>query len=185
MIVLPTITIAQKNSTPPLAASTKTWTFCGLTWSDMIEVPNCRKASFTTNGSPDCRYLTTPNNTITCYYYNWHYVVRYAETLCPYPWRVPTLEDVPDLVKIPSFVLKNDWIRCGCYDHRGEFREDGKYISWTTDEGATSIYKLNANGKLYLHEIITYGEAIREIGAYWSPDESVVSLYGLPLRCVK
>jgi hypothetical protein len=85
------------QETPPFAASTKTWTFGDLTWSDAIHVPACNKASFTKdNDNPQCRSYTGSGK--TWYYYNWAYVNENAATLCPLPWRVPSLSDINSLV---------------------------------------------------------------------------------------
>jgi hypothetical protein len=87
-------TITVNAVTPPNAASTKTWTYGGLTWSDVINITSgCNKSTFIhSTTSPDCRSYTSGSN--TWYYYNWVYVTQNATVLCPYPWRVPTRSDL-------------------------------------------------------------------------------------------
>jgi hypothetical protein len=74
------------------AASTHTSTFGAQTWSDAIHSPNCHKDSFDASDTePQCRYYS--NGDGTRYYYNWAYVNTYKSTMCPSPWRMPTLDD--------------------------------------------------------------------------------------------
>jgi hypothetical protein len=84
---------------PPHAASSKTWKFGNHTWSDVIQIPECNKetyeASYTT---PQC-YCNSSVSSISGYLYNWVYVNSNAATLCPSPWRVPTAQDLSELVK--------------------------------------------------------------------------------------
>jgi hypothetical protein len=90
-------TITVIAVTPPNAASANTWTYGGLTWSDVIRIsPGCNKSDFIhSTTSPDCRSYTS--GTTTWYYYNWVYVTQNATILCPYPWRVPTQSDLQTL----------------------------------------------------------------------------------------
>ena len=77
------------QTTPPYAASTKTWTFGEQTWSDAIHIPECNKSSFTERYyETQCRSYTQGAN--TWYYYNWLYVNKHAARLCHSPWRVPS-----------------------------------------------------------------------------------------------
>jgi uncharacterized protein (TIGR02145 family) len=84
--------------TPPHSASTQTWTFGNQVWSDAIQIPECNKTDFTeSDETPDCLSYTFVE-TIR-YYYNWSYVNANKNTLCPAPWRVPTLEDFEVLLQ--------------------------------------------------------------------------------------
>jgi hypothetical protein len=95
--------IKNKNVTPPLAASTRTWVITGngitQTWSDRINSPtDCNKSDFTTSTTdPSCRSLTY-NNTLY-YYYNWPYLDVNNQKLCPSSggWRLPTGADIVNL----------------------------------------------------------------------------------------
>jgi hypothetical protein len=81
------------GSTPPLAASTKTWTVKSQIWSDVINIPACDHDAFTnSNTVPYCRSHTADGK--KWYFYNWSYVNANQNTLCPSPWwRVPTNDD--------------------------------------------------------------------------------------------
>jgi hypothetical protein len=91
---------AQK--TPPHAASTRTWVIKAngvtQTWSDHIDLPACNKARFEASSTrADCR-----NNPGYHYLYSWLYVKQNAATLCPSPWRVPTVDDFEIVVANPG-----------------------------------------------------------------------------------
>jgi uncharacterized protein (TIGR02145 family) len=89
------------GATPPLAASTKTWTIespdgkIKQMWSDHINVPACNKSDYNGGTSDeykaDCRSYNYEGT--THYYYSWQYVNENQHTLCPDPWRVPTRDD--------------------------------------------------------------------------------------------
>ncbi|MDR3351122.1 MAG: hypothetical protein LBN98_05735 [Prevotellaceae bacterium] len=86
----------SRATAPAHAASAKTWKFGDQTWSDVIQIPDCNKSSFTkSNTEPQCRSYTEGGRTY--YYYNWAYVHAHAANLCPSPWRVPSKTDFEDL----------------------------------------------------------------------------------------
>jgi len=70
------------------------------TWSGAVTATNCQKTTFAggsaDNLNADCRsnvgLFTFPGNL-----FSWCAVVRFADVLCPYPWRVPTMQDFIDL----------------------------------------------------------------------------------------
>jgi len=81
-------------------------------WSGAVFASACAKGNTTNNDefnggttgnfNADCRQsLHTFNegraNAITGDLFSWCAVVRFADQLCPYPWRVPTVEDFRDL----------------------------------------------------------------------------------------
>jgi hypothetical protein len=89
------------DETPPLAASTQTWTFGNQTWSDAIHCSECNKETFEESYTdPRCRSYTSGGKTY--YYYNWAYVDANKEKMCPSPWRVPTQEDFVTLVNFDT-----------------------------------------------------------------------------------
>jgi uncharacterized protein (TIGR02145 family) len=88
-------TITVNAAAPQYAASTKTWTVGTQTWSDVIKIPTCNKASYSAGSTTaDCR-----NNGSYGYLYSWTYVQNNASTLCPSPWSVPTSADFCTLDK--------------------------------------------------------------------------------------
>jgi hypothetical protein len=95
----PTVT---KQTTPPFAASVKTWVFGEQAWSDAIQIPECNKELFTnSNTMPHCRSYTS--GTTTYYYYNWSYLLANETLMCPSPWRVPSEADFKTLVKNTTY----------------------------------------------------------------------------------
>jgi hypothetical protein len=90
-----TITVnAASVIDPPYAASAQTWSFGGLTWSDVIQVPECDKTTMIVSvTTPDCRSHTEGGRTF--YYYNWRYVYEHKLDMCAEPWRVPGYYEGP------------------------------------------------------------------------------------------
>jgi uncharacterized protein (TIGR02145 family) len=99
----------ENVATPPLIASTQTWTFGDQTWSDAIQCPECNKETFEDSyTNPQYRSYTEDGK--TWYYYNWAYVDANREEMCPSPWRVPTKEDFDVLVSNTTHsVLISTW----------------------------------------------------------------------------
>jgi hypothetical protein len=90
---------------PDHVASNKLWQFGQQAWTDAIQVPECKDATFGYSlTEPHCRSYTASGN--TWYYYNWAYVNQNAETLCQDPWRVPGKEDFDALATVVT--LKAD-----------------------------------------------------------------------------
>jgi hypothetical protein len=75
-------------------------------WSDPVTASNCQKETFDggsqTSFNADCR--SNPSG-FRGDFFSWCAVVRFAEVLCPYPWRVPTREDFMRL----SNALCDNW----------------------------------------------------------------------------
>lgn len=72
-------------------------------WSSPVEAENCRKETF--NGgnarrgfNADCRSGLTADHT-SLSLFSWCAIVKFAEELCPAPWRVPTVDDFITLDK--------------------------------------------------------------------------------------
>jgi len=89
-------------------ASENIWVVYNQVWSDAVTASNCQKASFDggvggnlvqvytgiiANFSADCR----SNPGFPGDLFSWCAVARFADELCPYPWRVPTEQDFIDL----------------------------------------------------------------------------------------
>ena len=79
--------------------TTTTWTIGNQVWSDAVTATNCNKTTF--NGGDflnqdfyaDCR----SNPGFPGDLFSWCAVARFADVLCPYPWRVPTIQEFRDL----------------------------------------------------------------------------------------
>jgi hypothetical protein len=153
--------------TPPHAASTKTWTFGLLTWSDVIQMPECDKTGFIDYSSrPDCRSYTAGKS--TWYYYNWSYVNTNKSMMCPAPWRIPLGTDLRYLEENANEpTLSNLWGRPGVA--RGD-----KVIDLGTRTALWSA-TLYASGAYHL----IYSSS----GVYVYRDD--IKNYGFQVRCVK
>jgi len=94
------------NNTPAWGANLGTITFdnrghnavihgngISQVWSGAVTATNCQKATFrggsTHNFHADCR----SNPGFPGDLFSWCAVVRFADELCPYPWRVPSMQD--------------------------------------------------------------------------------------------
>jgi len=66
-------------------------------WSGAVTATNCDKTTFSggsaDNFNADCR----SNSGFPGDLFSWCAVVRFADILCPYPWRVPTVQDFINL----------------------------------------------------------------------------------------
>jgi hypothetical protein len=119
---------------PQYAASTRTWVYGGLTWSDAIRIPDCKNTSFTDSYTiANCRSYTSGTN--TWYYYNWTYVNQNASTLCSSPWRVPTQTDAVALANSGQTysTLSNVWGFGGSFTAwAGITQPTTEHVLWTT-----------------------------------------------------
>jgi uncharacterized protein (TIGR02145 family) len=81
--------------------SRQTWVVGSQTWSANVRASNCGKTTF--DGGPvsnsfnaDCRSSRRSNSGD---FFSWCAVTRFADQLCPSPWRVPTSGDFTILVE--------------------------------------------------------------------------------------
>jgi len=189
--------IGCNDNTPNWGASlgtvsfhtTNEWTIVGngitQIWSDAVTATNCQKTTFqagsTGNFHADCR----SNPGFLGDLFSWCAVVRFADQLCPYPWRVPTNEDFRDLdiamggTGSPrtdlNFVNENYITRWGGsfggYSHSGGTLGDqgdwGRYWSQT---------ETSAEGARHSH----FGTS----GSI-NPQHSWARTFGFSLRCVR
>ncbi|MDR3132478.1 MAG: fibrobacter succinogenes major paralogous domain-containing protein [Prevotellaceae bacterium] len=156
--------------TAPLhAASTRTWTFGGQTWSDHIHLPECNKDDFKGSTSdPQCRSYTGKRK--AWYYYNWPYVAAHAEKLCPSPWRVPSREDFKVLyAHAKDAGLSDVWGLPGICGGSGTLYGQGSYGNyWSASEDRSG-----------------YGYSAYVSGSGFIPQYGSSKDYGFALRCVR
>ncbi len=66
-------------------------------WSDAVTATGCQKTAFNGGSSGNYRMDCRSNPYHPGDMFSWCAVVKYAATLCPAPWRVPTLQDFTNL----------------------------------------------------------------------------------------
>ena len=91
------------NSLGTVTRGTQEWTISGngitQIWSDAVTASGCQKTTFNggtwdpPNFNADCR----SNPGFPGDLFSWCAVIRFQDQLCPYPWRVPTVQDFIDL----------------------------------------------------------------------------------------
>ena len=151
------------QNTPPHAASAKTWTFGGLTWSDAIRIPGCNKNTFTNSYTePQCRSYNR------WYYYNWTYVNEHAAQLCPTPWRVPAKPDFEVLVAhAPETTLYAAWGYGGFADDNSMYYQGSGGYYWSSTEYSGEYAYFMRFSKSFTGRKTTY------------------KIYGYQVRCVQ
>jgi len=106
------------NNTPlpfelgtPYFATNQTWQVGEQLWSDAVRAPGCelRDTAFDGGTDPpgfnaDCR-SSIDNPNFSGHFFTWCMVMRFADVLCPAPWRVPTTEDFAALHQSFGFSL--------------------------------------------------------------------------------
>jgi len=153
------------------------------TWSDDVTATNCQKTIFNggdcySNFNADCRSnpVISRRNQIHGDFFSWCAVVRFADKLCPYPWRVPTRADFTIL----NIILNN----------RSEY-----FSRWNAKENGFSLgnglVRNNADTHYWsqqysLHENLAYSLYISPIHlpAHARPQKKHLKSSGLTLRCV-
>ena len=107
-------TITVNVTIPPYAATTQTWTYGTLTWSDRIAAapPHCAKVtSLSTASTPPAEYVK-----LDYFYYNWVCVAANPAWFCPSPWRFPVKSDTDYLKTFVGTIPPDDW-----YPRSGQF----------------------------------------------------------------
>ena len=105
-VITMSMPIGCNDNTPSWGASlgtvsfytNETWTITRnditQTWSDAVTASGCQKTTFTASTAvATCR----SNPDFPGDLFSWCAVVRFADQLCPYPWRFPTNNDFRDL----------------------------------------------------------------------------------------
>ena len=162
-------------------------------WSDAVTATNCQKTDF--NGAAgvfsfnaDCR----SNPDFPGDFFSWCAVVRFANVLCPYPWRVPTREDFRNLdialggngeqrfasssnIATPEFVIENYLNRWG-----GFFGGNSALIEELSNQGFRGLYwSLTEFDISFSHHLLFYA-----IGTVF-PQDAWDKSRGLKLRCIR
>jgi len=128
------------------------------TWSGAVTATACQKTTFAgglvNNFNADCR--SNPDHPGDLF--SWCAVVRFANQLCPAPWRVPTLSDFRNL----DIALGGIGENANDSDFRVAHRLES-YInvwggSYVTHSGADGMLSPNPQGQ-------------RQTGSYWSQTE--------------
>jgi uncharacterized protein (TIGR02145 family) len=177
-------------------ATDSTWTISGngisQTWSDAVQTSNCSDKTTYRGGSPgnfnaDCR--SNPNQKGDLF--SWCAIMRFRETLCSAPWRMPSQQDFVDL----DIALGGDGI------NRNQQEVNGH--SWETQ----LTWYLNRWGSTYGGFCTSEGSLVgqRSGAFYWStternasgahtlysgtdhifPQSDVVKSIGFTVRCVR
>jgi hypothetical protein len=130
-------TITVKYTTPPYAASTQTWTYGTLTWSDRIAVapPHCnRVTTLSTSSVPPAEFVK-----LDYFYYNWACVDADPAWFCPDPWRFPVRSDTDYLKTFVGTLPPDDWApRSGQYVNSALSNTGNEYFwlsSCSTNQG--------------------------------------------------
>jgi hypothetical protein len=103
------------DPTQPIAASTQTWTYGAQTWSDRIvatPVECIQTDALTTTDFTATEYLVNDGRV----YYTGACVIAAQTTLCPSPWRAPTVDDLRTLKTNASDLFPTDWGMNGIAD---------------------------------------------------------------------
>ena len=140
------------SSLGTVTRGTKEWTISGngvhQIWSDAVTATACNKTVFsgenTAGFSADCR----SNPDFPGDLFSWCAVVRFADSLCPAPWRVPTSRDFVAL----------DMALGGDGDGNGRGLHDRYFNSWGASRGG----ECGVQGGLQNQRSIAY---------YWSQSE--------------
>jgi hypothetical protein len=156
----------------PPGAGTQTWSTCSSSqiWSEPVRIATCDQESFTmSTTNPYCRSYIW--NNIKYYYYNWTYMNTNKNTMCPSPWRVPTVADFTALIN--------------CL---GTSSQNGKYYPENSTWGGALAGAVDDDVKGF------------GTGYYWASNASVINFacgglnpntygtgaqYGVQVRCVR
>jgi hypothetical protein len=140
---------------------TDTWTCGSQTWSGLLRnAAGCTSMSaLSTSNPPPAQYKD--NGTTYGYYYNWTCVNDYATTLCPSPWRVPTLTDFNTLVNCTTYdIIIQAWKLPG-YADAGRVNHAGS-AAWFW--AITSVNAANAVDLNIFNGTATVGQGEKRFG---------------------
>ena len=166
-------------------------------WSDAVTAVNCQKYTFwggsrqhlpgygyfAFNFAADCR----SNSGFPGDFFSWCAVVRFADQLCPYPWRVPTTEDFRNL----DIAMGGS----GDSNNRGDtpqFVQDNYITRWGGRFGGRCflngvVLERGSWGHYWAQTDIGHGSAhLLSVGiGNVAPQQWNTKYYGFTLRCVR
>ena len=169
-------------------------------WSDAVRMSGCvGRGAFTiapgANINADCmQHPTLANRNISGHLFSWCFVTRFAEEICPHPWRVPTTEDfvrlhtnlgytMPATVGGTSPLIANTYL--GVSGSAASPQRGGLWggLRWTARSDATG----GANSHYWsLSDVsITNARALSLTASLATPQASVPKIFGLVVRCVR
>ena len=179
-------------------ATTQVWQISGndiiQVWSDAVTATACQKTAFSgatwwgfndreNDFNADCR----SNPGFPGDLFTWCAVVRFADQLCPYPWRVPTQQDFMDLhiaLGGTGAMMGNQFITDNYINRWGGAFGGFSYSDGTLlERGTQGIYwSLSAPDPITVDaSFVLYFS--RESGVAWPMHSS--RRYGLALRCIR
>ena len=162
-------------------------------WSSAVSALNCNKTTF--NGgdwidwddprndfNADCR----SNPGFPGDLFSWCAVVRFADQLCPYPWRVPTRQDFIDLDLNLGGTGENRWSTAQFVQDNYIIRWHGFFCGWSYWTG--TLYYQNRAGR-YWSQSEDGADHAFDLRFYMlglvHPQHSDTKINGLSLRCVR
>jgi hypothetical protein len=161
-------TITVNVPTPPHAASTQTWTFGALTWSDRIVATpvECKLTDDLSTTDYDALEYRVYYGRV---YYSGNCVVAAQTTLCPEPWLVPTVNEL-------SLARAAGWDRISADWGWGGLAEGGDVLGQGSSGRITSTSRNGRNVSYYYFRWELDGET-KVTDAY--------AVFSTEVRCVK
>ena len=157
------------------------------TWSGAVTAVSCQKTSFdggrrADNTSADCR----SNPGFPGDLFTWCAVVRFADRLCPHPWRVPTQQDFIDLDRVlggtgnartaTTQFVTNNYLNRWLGTFGGFSRQDGRL----QNQGSWGGYWARTDSDPTRGDLLGFGgDGGVDVNASWD------KRMGLTLRCVQ
>ncbi len=166
--------------------STSTWVVGSQTWSAPVTATYCNKSTY--NGGSSAPYLTDCRTNSTAGYghlFSWCMVAKFATTICPSGWRVPTSTDFYNLDKALggtgantqiNSTLRNNYLNdWGC-----QYGGFSNYNAALVNQGTRAYYwsQTEDSADSGIHLFVATTAAVHP--QYWD-----VKYYGFSLRCVK
>ncbi len=167
--------------------SSATHTVGGQTWSAPVTASGCGSVSAFNGGSSGAYRTVCAKNSTYGDLFSWCAVIKYANTLCPAPWRVPTKDEFINLDKAfggtgenrsassyVSFINTNYIGKWGAvyggYAYAGTLGGQGMEADYWSQTESTADYGYT----LYLHS-----------SGLIYPQHNSWKYYGFTLRCVR